>query len=289
MYLFRISIIIFLCYHSLSGQGLQLGFGIGKSVYWGDLNSTEFSRNLNNNGGLAVQVFGKYNYKTRGAIKTNIMFGKLAGSDFYQTTDDLRSRNLSFKSNILEFSVSGEYYFFGYDPFAAENVFSPFMSIGLAGFYFNPVAEYQGNTYELQPLGTEGQGNPGYEGKYKKFSISIPFGAGAIFRLNQSVDITFDVIARRTFTDYIDDLSGSYVNYNELLALNGPLAASLADRTNEYLGLSEPFIRETGFQRGGKLVKDWYFTAMIGFGFTLTDYSTISRRKSNYKPDCPKF
>ncbi|MFM2392950.1 MAG: hypothetical protein RLZZ546_932 [Bacteroidota bacterium] len=289
MYSIKISFLLLLLYGSLQAQGLQLGFGIGKSVYWGDLNSSEFSSNINNNGGLALQIFGKYNYKTRGAVKTSILFGKLAGSDAFQTAEDLRIRNLSFRSNIFEFSILGEYYFFGYDPFAAENVFSPYVSFGVAGFYFNPIADYQGNSFELQPLGTEGQGNPGYGAKYKKFNAGIPFGAGAVFRLNQSMDITFDIIARKTFTDYIDDLSGSYVNYNELAALNGPIAAALADRTNEYLGLSEPLIRETGFQRGGKLVKDWYFTAMFGFGFTLTDYSTINRRKSNYRPDCPKF
>ena len=103
------------------------------------------------------------------------------------------------------------------------------------------------------------------------------------------MDISFEVIARRTFTDYIDDISGTYVNYNELASINGEMAAILSDRTPEYLGINEPLNRSTGEKRGGESVKDWFFTAMVSFGFNLTDYESLTTRKSRYKSNCPKF
>jgi hypothetical protein len=270
-------------------QGYQFGIGIGKSVYWGDLNAPAMSVNLNKNGGLAIQVFGEKNIKEQVGLRANVLFGNLQGNDANSSIDSQISRNLSFKSKLFEFSFLAKYYIFGYSPYSQEKVFSPFVSVGLAGFYYNPTTVYNGTTYELQPLGTEGQGNVNYGPKYRKFAGALPFGAGAALRIGQTMDIQFDVIARRTTTDFIDDLSGSYVNYNELKSLNGDLAAILSDRTIEVDPAFEVGSRPTGAQRGGSRYKDWYITAMITLGFTISDASTFNRRKSRYKRDCPKF
>lgn len=272
-----------------NAQGIQLGFGVGKSVYWGDLNAPEFSTNLNNNGGTAIQVSGKYNYKGRFGIKAGFLLGKLKGDDANSSQQWQRERNLNFKSNLAEISLTGEYYFFGFQPYGGEQVFSPYVTAGLAGFYFNPKTEFEGNTYELQPLGTEGQGSGKYGKKYNKYAFSIPFGAGAIIKAGRNFDIGLEILARRTFTDYIDDISSNYVNYYELMQLNGELAARLSDRTPEYLNQREPMERNTGSQRGGAGVQDWYFTAMVNLSFNISDSDNLFRRKSQYKSYCPKF
>ncbi|MBK8700216.1 MAG: hypothetical protein IPN29_12075 [Saprospiraceae bacterium] len=273
----------------LVGQGLQLGLGLGKSVYWGDLNAPEFSANLNNNGGLAIQVFGRYNYLGKAGLKFGALLGKIKGDDAFSSQQWQIERNLNFRSTLFELSLMGEYYIFGFDPFAGEQIFSPYITAGLAGFYFNPTTDYQGNTYELQPLGTEGQGSAAYGKKYSKYAVSVPFGAGAIIKAGQSFDVGFEVVARKAFTDYIDDISTNYINYNELLALNGELSAKLSDRTPEYFGNSEPLQRPTGLKRGGSSVKDWYFTAMVNLVFNITDSDSLGKRKSMYKSSCPRF
>lgn len=273
----------------LKAQINQVGFGIGKSVYWGDLNAPEFSTNLKNNGGLALQVHGKHLYSNYLGFKVNFLLGKIKADDKLSGLDWQVARNLNFKSNLYELSLTGEFYIFGYNPLLNDNVFSPYITAGISGFYMNPTTEYKGATYELQPLGTEGQGNGKYGNKYSKYNLGLPFGAGAVIRLSESMDISFDVIARRTFTDYIDDISGAYINYNELASINGEMAAILSDRTPEYLGINEPLNRSTGEKRGGQDVKDWYFTAMVTFGFNLTDYESLTTRKSRYKSNCPKF
>ncbi len=274
---------------SLNAQVLQAGFAIGKSVYWGDLNAPEFSSNLNHNGGLAVQVFGKYNYKRQAGLKVGLLVGKLQGNDKFSSLDWQVERNLSFKSKLYELSVTGEYYIFGFDPTTTEKPFSPYVTAGVALMYFDPTADYLGTTYRLQPLGTEGQGNPGFGKKYNNAVVSLPFGAGAVIKLSRNLDFNFDIVARRAFTDFIDDISGNYVNYNELKALNGETAAILSDRAPEYFGLSEPLQRPTGEQRGGKFVADWYFTAMAGVAFFISDPDNAYKKKSRYRSSCPKF
>ncbi len=273
----------------LFGQIVQGGFAIGKSVYWGDLNAPEFSANLNNNGGLAIQGFAKYHFERRAALKVGLLLGKLQGNDQNSNLEWQKERNLNFYSRIFELSAMGEYYLFGFDPISNEKPFSPFITAGLGLIYFDPKTSYRGAEYNLQPLGTEGQGAAGYKDKYSKIALSIPFGGGAIIKINRTINLSLDVVARRAFTDYLDDISGNYVNYNELKSLNGELAATLADRTNEYLGINEPKQRPTGAQRGGKFVSDWYFTGMVGFSFFLSDPENAMRRKSNYKSSCPKF
>lgn len=286
---FILLIIINLCYISLNAQIIQGGLAIGKSVYWGDLNAPEFSANLNKNGGLALQGFVRYSYPNKTAFKVGLMLGKLQGNDQNSSAEWQKERNLNFYSRIFELSVMGEYYIFGFDPASMEKPFSPYITGGLAMVYFDPMTVYKGATYSLQALGTEGQGNPGYGSKYNKVALSIPFGGGVAIKLGPSVNLSIDVVARRTFSDYLDDVSGNYVNYDELKSLNGELAANLADRTNEYLGINEPKQRITGSQRGGKVVADWYFTGMVGFSFFLTDPDKAMRRKSNYNSSCPKF
>jgi Domain of unknown function (DUF6089) len=284
-----ILVILNLCFIQLKAQIIQGGIAIGKSIYWGDLNAPEFSANINNNGGLAFQGFVRYSYPSKTAFKVGLLLGKLQGNDQNSSATWQKERNLNFHSRIFELSVLGEYYIFGFDPTSMEKPFSPYITGGLALVHFDPMTDYRGATYSLQALGTEGQGNPGYASKYNKLAVSIPFGGGVAIKLNSTVNLSVDVIARRTFTDYLDDLSGNYVNYDELKNLNGELAATLADRTNEYLGINEPKQRTTGTQRGGKIVADWYFTAMVGFSFFLSDPDTAMRKKSNYKSSCPKF
>jgi hypothetical protein len=213
----------------------------------------------------------------------------MKGNDANSDQKWQKERNLNFRSNVFELGVTGEYYLFGFDPFTNEKPFSPYVTAGLVAGYFNPKTTYNGTEYDLQPLGTEGQGIAGFPRKYNKYFVGIPFGGGAILKVNRAFDISLDIIARRTSTDFLDDVSGNYVNYNDLKAGNGELAAILGDRTNEYLGLNEPSIRNTGDQRGGSQIKDWYFTFMVNLAFTIAEGDTFIRKRRVSTSNCPKF
>lgn len=270
----------------LKAQYLEYGFGIGGAAYWGDLNAPDFGSNMSNSN-LAVQAMAKLNFSRYVAIKANLLYGKLSGDDANSFLEWQKQRNLNFNSPLIELTLLGELHLFGYN-FGEENPLSPYIAVGVGGFYFNPKTQYQGVTHELQPLGTEGQGMSGFPSKYNRMSIAIPFGAGVKFKVNDRVNFSIDILARRTFTDYIDDVSTTYVSYDELAAGNGELAANLGNRIGEYLGQAEPVFVETGAQRGGSNVKDYYFTGMFTLTFKLNKNVQLFG-SHKHRTDCPKF
>lgn len=266
----------------VQAQKLELGLGIGASTYWGDLNATDFTTNLKNSG-LAVEITGRAVYTKYLGVRVNLAFGSVNGDDSRATNLWQKERNLSFQSHIIELAAMGELYFFQFDE---ESVFIPYLTAGVALFHFDPKTKWNGSDYRLQPLGTEGQGLPGYDKPYSLISASIPFGAGGKLRLNEKTNISFDLIARRSFTDYLDDVSTNYVNYNEFLSNGKTLTANLANRMHEFRGTSELVNLPTGSQRGGAKVKDYYFFTMIGIHFHMGNGFSS---KYGHNPNCPKF
>jgi hypothetical protein len=268
-------------------QYLEYGLGLGQSVYWGDLNTPEFSTNLSNRK-WAGQAFIRYSHTQNLSFKVNLMYGKLYGDDRKSNVDWQQLRNLRFESHIVEASLLGEYYIFGID-YNAGKIFSPFVTTGFSLFNFNPTTDFEGGRVDLQPLGTEGQGMSGFRDKYSTIAFSIPFGAGAKIAFSEKFSVNIDIIGRRTFTDYLDDVSDTYVNYNELLAGNGPLAASLGNRQGEALGQSEPVLLPTGTKRGGELVRDYFFTFMVSVNYYLGPTNLFSKQSRISTTNCPTF
>lgn len=268
-------------------QSLDLGVGIGGVLYNGDLNTAQFGKNLSN-ANVAIQVNASYTLTDYVSLRGGVLYGTLSGTDSKATREWQRERNLNFTSSLLETSFIGEVHILKNNNLK-KSIFSPFIALGISGFYFNPQTILDGQTYDLQPLGTEGQGLPGYNDKYKRISGSILFGGGVKLRLTNSVTIVGDLLFRRTLTDYIDDVSGTYVSYPELAAGNGEIAARLGNRQGEYLGLSEPVILPTGSPRGGGSVNDYYITTMVTFYIKLFDGVNGFGGFNKNSVKCPKF
>lgn len=271
---------------SVHSQYLEYGIGIGGSLYWGDLNAPDLGSNISNTN-FAVQAVAKLNFSNYIAVKGNLLYGKLSGDDGKSYIEWQKQRNLDFNSTLIELAVLGEFHLFGYN-FGEENPISPYFTAGLGLFYFNPTTTFNGVTYALQPLGTEGQGLPGFSSKYSRVALAIPFGAGAKFKVNERINISVDILARKTFTDYIDDVSTSYVSYEELAAGNGTIAATLSNRIGEYFGQDQPVAVQTGDQRGGANVTDYYFTGMVTVTFKLNKNLQLFGGH-RHRTDCPRF
>lgn len=265
----------------------EVGFGLGTSLYWGDLNAPQLNENLSNMR-LAGQLSLRYNHSKYLSFRTGLLIGKLNGDDRKSDVEWQRIRNLRFSSILAELSLMGEFNVFGLD-YHAGNVFTPYVTAGLAGFYFNPTTDFNGARVALQPLGTEGQGLPGFNSKYNRVAFAVPFGAGAKFAVTERWCLNLGVVARFTFTDYLDDVSTSYVNYNELSAGNGELSATLANRQNEFLGQTEPVLLPTGSQRGGESVRDYYFTFIFAAYYYLGPNNFFSKRTRTNTSSCPTF
>jgi hypothetical protein len=278
---------------SLAGNGFaqyaEAGFGVGFSTYFGDLNPPFFNSNFRYNSDFALQLNARKVFKRHFGIHPALSYGTIQGDDARAENPDQLLRNLSFKSPVLDVSILGEYYIFPFEPDEASSLFYPYVAAGVSGFYFNPGATLEGRTYKLQPLGTEGQGMPGFPSRYALVNWALSFGGGAKIPLAPGLNLGLEVVMRRTFTDYLDDVSTNYVNYFELEAANGVVAAKLANRMNEYLGEDGPVLLPTGTQRGGKEVKDYFLFSIVSLNFMIHDHTGKRKILRSLTSKCPKF
>ena len=218
------------------------------------------------------------------------MIGGLHGDDGLDSRPSRSQRNLDFHSTIAEFSFIGEYDFLRFDFNSQKDGWKFTIGTGLSLFYFNPKTELQGVTHALQPLGTEGQGIDGFNDPYSRVALALPIIGAMKIKLSENLTLIPEISVRISFTDYLDDVSSSYVNFFELRTGNGDIAAALADRTNEGMGINEPRDIPTGSQRGNPNVDDWYFTGMISLSYTIGEVNSIfSRRGGGKYSDCPTF
>jgi hypothetical protein len=246
----------------------EIGVFGGVSYYIGDLNTSKHFL-------LSKPAFGiiyRYNISPRFALKINGYYGSLAGNDAVSKVNV--TRNLSFKTYITDISIQIELNFLRYITGHDRYKFSPYIFAGLSLFNFNPKAEYEGRWYSLQPLGTEGQGTtlPGVGRRYSLTSLGLPFGIGVKYTPVKFLCIGLEWGLRKTFTDYIDDVSTVYADPVILAAENTPIAAALGDRTIQVEG--EP-VKNTGLQRGNSKTKDWYSFAGIFVQIRIKSKNTM--------------
>jgi hypothetical protein len=255
--------ILQLPFRQVQAQNSEIGACVGTTFYLGELNPSRLFAQSKLAGGIVY----RYNLSPRWAIKADFLFVKVAGSD--ALTNGGYERNLSFHSPITEFSVVGELNFLRLYNSVGKNHFTPYIFAGLALFSFDPKAEYpDGTTYELQSLGTEGQGLEGMPKKYSLTHVAIPFGIGLRVNIGKYVCLGAEWGFRYTFTDYLDDVGGRYYDNDLLREQRGDIIANMADRTPELIGPDgNPLPRhQEGEQRGNATTHDIYSFA----GATLT-------------------
>jgi hypothetical protein len=233
-------------YHEVGGMLLQ-------STYTGELSSRNpMPPALDLGGGLIY----RYNFNDRFAFKGSVLYGRFSASDVDSDSEWEQNRNLSVRTSIFEVSGQIEINFFTYEIGDPRRPSSPYLFMGLSVFRFNPQAEFDDRWIDLQPLGTEGQGIPGFDERYPLTQVSIPIGIGFKFNIWKNLGGAFELGLRRTFTDHLDDVSSTYVDAAVLEEQNGPLSAIMADRSILPLG---PDGDNADMQRGEINRKDYYF------------------------------
>lgn len=271
-------------------KSYEAGLLIGGSAYSGDLSpdATQWSTGKVH---PALGLFFRYNVNRFFSARLSGAYATVSAADSESSDLGRQQRNLSFESNIFELGLTGEVYVFGYQAQGLQNRFSPYLFGGISVFNFNPKTNYQGEQIALQPLGTEGQGIDGYSEPYRLTQFAIPMGVGMKFAISERLNIGAEVGFRRTFTDYLDDVSGTYADYDELLQQNGPLAAALSSRTGELEVITDdPSLRPVaGTQRGNAGVDDWYAIGGLTLSYTFYPRSGLGRGSSKKDFGCPKF
>ncbi len=255
----------------------EFGVTVGAAHYFGDLNT----RAAVNRPKPAIGLFFRKQFNNYLGMRVSAHYAQVGYSDRYSKNLYQQRRNLSFNSNIWELAVHGDFNFFKFMPGNPDYLFTPFVSLGLGVFSYDPYALLDGKKVFLRPLGTEGQ-NQAYKGRkpYNTMAVCIPIGAGVKYNLTDRLNISFEISHRLTTTDYLDDVSTTYAGADKFGSPlpNGQLttAAILQDRSLEIdpaniLGLE-------GRQRGWSKQKDQYIMAEIGISFNLSSYRCPTTR-----------
>jgi hypothetical protein len=237
-------------------QTWEVGGGIGGSGYIGDFNE----HNVVQLSGVSLGAYVKRNYNGFFSTKLSYNYGVISGNDSTSSSQQLRDRNLSFITTLVELSVINEFNFFDYIPQIGKNKFTPFIYLGLAAVRFVPKADYNGYRYGLREYKTEGQATP-----YSKLAFSIPYGAGIKYNFSGAFTLSADIGYRNTTTGYLDDVKGNYPSLPPSPVIN----KALSDRSGENTGI---YIGTPGSQRGNGR-NDTYFFTQVGIAYTFNTES----------------
>lgn len=289
----------------------EAGINFGPSFFLGDLGG---------NAGKGTPFLKDINFEftkmMKGAFITcypSRIFGlRLSASLTYLEGDDAiintnginelwrKQRNLDFRTNITEANLCVELY-----PTMVFNTnsddeprFRPYGLIGVGIFHYNPqgsLTDSRGNKtwYYLHPLRLEGQGMAEYpySQPYKLTQLNIPMGGGIKYFLSDRVNLSMELLYRKTFTDYIDDVSKKYIDPKSfakyLSASDASLATKLSDKS---IGIIYPGMTRypAGTQRGDLKDGDTYFSIVAKVGFRLGPiYESSFARRAARQTRCP--
>jgi hypothetical protein len=248
----------------------EFGIGVGAAHYFGDLNTRAKINRLKPTAG----IFFRKNFGNYIALRVSANFAKLGYSDVYNKENEvMRRRNLSFNTNVWELGLQGDFNFYRFLPGDDLYRFTPYVTFGAGIFNYDPYAYLGDKKYFLRPLGTEGQGTTDYPDRkpYSSMAMSLPIGVGFKYSVNERINLGFEIVHRFTNTDYLDDVSKTYVDPS-IFPPNpdGTPSASLllSDRSYE---TGAP-IGSKGVQRGVSTNKDMFATALFYISFNLQSY-----------------
>jgi hypothetical protein len=232
-----------------------------------------------------INVTGTFNYLI------------LRGNDAKTNEEFRNNRNLNFKSNIFELAGRVE---IGFQSTRVGNRYgikrtltnrmtnknhAVFAFIGVGGFYYNPKGQYKGSGawIKLRGLHTEGQGLPGGPRQYTNYSICIPIGGFYKLTFNRTWSIGLEFAWRKTFTDYIDDVSSRYYDPIALGNAYGAQSVLMADPSLGLIdGFSSPDASGLAAQRGDVNQKDSYMSLQITAGYVIKQKRKRARLRSKF-------
>jgi hypothetical protein len=244
------------------------GIFAGNAIYFGDMQRTGVAVNFNNfrpNVGFRARYH--FSEKSSVMIANNNMY--IYGTDRIDpNTRNPRgtgyARGLEVRTTVNDLAVMFEYNLMRY---RSIKTFIPSLYAGVNAYYFKPMANYQGQWYDLRSMGTEGQlSDPNFD-QYRKVMFGIPMGASIKRHLGQDFILGVSYTFNKIFTDYLDDVStGQFQSYDDFQQSN-PDNAEVAYAVSNPNGLS------------GSRSKSANFDAYAYLGVTLTYKIPNNKRK----------
>ncbi len=236
----------------------NLELGAGLATYEGDLTqkSTFFGQP-----GFAFTLGSDYNFSEWVQLNLGFSFMRLRADDKKNSDTLLTARNLNFTSNVWDINATVQI------NLPSFGKFTPYVDGGIGLFHFNPTTiDRYGNKQMLHKMETEGQGlMDANRPHYLLTEVQLPFGAGVQYSLSKTMALKFDVLFRKTFTDYIDDVSTTYAEAS-VIDKKFPLIKQLAFRGDE-IKPGAPY--PSGARRGNPDKKDFYYTGQVKLVYQL--------------------
>ncbi len=274
----QIFILLFLTPFLARGQNFHFAGRLGLAGYQGDLKAKGITLSQTK---LMGSLGAEYDLSEHLVARSFISLASLHADDKKGNTA-MQQRNLNFTSNIIDWELSAQYSVLNLN----EHWWTPYVFAGIGIYHFNPYTkDSTGKKYYLQPLSTEGEGFVSGVKNYHLTQFSIPFGVGANYALNEDMRLGLEFGYRKLFTDYIDDVSKTYVDQTALLTARGPKAVELAYRgTGSYPA--------AGTMRGNKSKQDGYYFIALTFTvrYFFDKYKQIAglyQSKKNKRVGCP--
>lgn len=245
---------LFTCLFSVlhtPAQTLRLNFMAGLSNYYGETQTKKLTFEQSN---PVIALGATLDLTDKLLLRSEFIATKLQGDDKRGMYPD---RNLNFKTSIREATLLLEYNLFD----LYEKKITPYFFTGVGLFNFNSyTTDSLNRKVFLKGLSTEGQGFPEYPDRkvYKNTQLNIPIGGGLKYAISEDVQFGFEYGLRVLFTDYIDDVSKSFIDPTILRNRAGQLAVDLSYRSDELKSGSQTYPGE-GSLRGSLKVNDLYY------------------------------
>jgi opacity protein-like surface antigen len=269
-----------------SSSVIEAGISIGPTNLLSDLggNAGRGTKFIKDNNFPATKfIFGAYlTYQPNEwlGIRLALNRGTLDGDDANikgkgGLEEARKNRNSNVRTGLTEGLLLVEFYptvFLEGDPSDVFGRLRPYVLAGVGAFHFNPKGTdpKTGEWVELRPLHTEGQGFAEFPGRkeYKLTAFNYSLGAGVKYFLSEKVNLSLELLHRTTNTDYLDDVSTTYID-PAIFYAHMPLAqAQLAERMANKSGtVFAPYT--AGMKRGTSTNNDAYFSINLKLGFRL--------------------
>lgn len=292
----------------------EVGFNMGASGYLGDIGGNELTRRSSpadihiRESNASFGFYTRYKINKKFSVQSAINYMKLEDYDNLSANPARRARNLNFRNTLFELSARVEWTLFLDTDLGNKGYYANKLNVnifaGLGGFYHNPqgqiykngLVQYNGEWFDLRSWKTEGQSK-----EYNKFSVSVPVGIGAYITSNNAWRFGLELSYRHTFTDFLDDISGTYANPDDLDPQAAEFASQayteLIDEINADYEINDDFgsaghvldhqyvegaNQGKGTKRGDDTHTDAFVTASFTVGYVFKGRSKFYRKKYSW-------
>lgn len=237
----------------------EYGVVLGASNYYGDLSQGQNIKHFHPSAG----VYQRYNLSDYFAWRNQ--FSYLFASGTTDGNKNYEIQDLNFQTAIYEFSSMLSFDFHRFGTNINNQKSTPYALIGIGVFRFDP-KRLDAENISLYASNTGMRSH-----NYSRIQMSVPVGIGYKYKISHKRHqgawiIGVEALWRKTFTDYLDDVTGRYPDFKDMKDKYGEQSAQYSQP--QVLNGLNPFPK--GTFRGDEHLNDWYYFLGINLSYRIT-------------------